>query len=79
VTAVAGDELAFQRVLGRGLDSPVRRAHTDPRAAHDLADFARQRNAFDRISVEAPWMEADTSDGYQPGLDEIVSFVNSPA
>ncbi len=79
VHCVVGDELAFQRILRRGLDNPVRRAHADPGAAHNLADFARQRNAFDRISVEAPWMEVDTSDGYQPGLDEIVRFVNAPA
>lgn len=79
VHCVVGDELAFQRVLRRGLDNPVRRAHADPGAAHNLADFARQRNAFDRISVETPWMEVDTSDGYQPGLDEIVRFVNAPA
>ena len=40
--------------------------------------FARHRACFDRVSVEAPWMEADTTDGYKPGLDEIVRFVNGP-
>jgi hypothetical protein len=79
VHCVVGDELAFRRVLRRGLDNPVRRAHADPWSGDDLADFARQRDAFDRVSVEAPWMEVDTSDGYQPGLDEIVRFVNAPA
>lgn len=78
VHCVAGDELAFRRALRRGLDNPVRRAHADPWSGHDLADFVRQRNAFDRVSVEAPWMEVDTSEGYQPGLDEIVRFVNAP-
>jgi hypothetical protein len=43
-----------------------------------LADFVQQRDAFDRVSVEAPWMEVDTTDGYQPRLDEIVRFVNGP-
>ena len=78
VHCVVDDEVAFQRVRRRCLDNPVRRAHAD-RTGHDLADFARQRGAFDRISVEAPWMEVDTSEGYQPGLDEIVRFVNRPA
>jgi hypothetical protein len=82
-----GDELTSRTLpvffavveLRRSLDNPVRRAHADPRAGHDLADFARQRGAFDRVSVEAPWMEVDTSDGYRPGLDEIVRFVSAPA
>jgi hypothetical protein len=56
----------------------VRRAHADPGPGHGLADFARQRAAFNRVAVEAPWMEVDTTEGYQPGLDEIVRFVNDP-
>jgi predicted kinase len=78
VHCMVGDELAFQRVLRRSLDNPVRRVHADPWTDHDLADFVRQRGAFDRISVEAPWLEVDTSDGYRPGLAEIVRFVNAP-
>lgn len=62
-----------------GQDNLVRRAHADPRRDHDMTDFARHRGAFDRVSVEAPWIEVDTTDGYRPGLDEIVRFVNSPA
>jgi hypothetical protein len=73
------DEIAFRRVVQRGQDNPVRRAHADPWHSHDLADFARHRNAFDRVTVEAPWMEVDTTDGYKPGLDDIVRFVNGPA
>ena len=42
-------------------------------------DPGGQRDAFDRISVQAPWMEVDTTDGYQPGLGEIVRFVSRPA
>lgn len=78
VHCVVTHDVAFRRVLERSQDNPVRRAHADPTPDHDLADFARQRDAFDRVSVEAPWMEVDTTDGYQPGLNEIVRFVNSP-
>jgi hypothetical protein len=28
--------------------------------------------------VQAPWVEVDTTDGYKPGLDDIVRFVNGP-
>ena len=76
VHCVVTHDVAFQRVLRRRQDSLVRRAHADPRPGHDLAEFARHRAAFDRVSVEAPWMEVDTTDGYKPGLDEIVRFVN---
>ena len=69
VHCVVTHDVAFQRVLRRGQDSLVRRAHADPRPGHDLAEFARHRAAFDRVSVEAPWMEVDTTDGYKPGLD----------
>jgi predicted kinase len=76
---VVTHDVAFRRVLQRSQDNPVRRVHADPGPGHDLADFARQRDAFNRVSVEAPWMEVDTTDGYQLGFDEIVRFVNSPA
>jgi predicted kinase len=79
VHCAVSHEVAFRRVLQRSQDTPVRRAHADPRPGHDMADFARRRDAFDRVSVQAPWMEVDTTDGYQPGLSEIVRFVNSPA
>ncbi len=79
VHCVAPHEVAFRRILQRSQDTLVRRAHADPGPGHDLADFAQQRDAFDRVSAEAPWMEVDTTDGYQPGLNEIVRFVNSPA
>jgi predicted kinase len=79
VHCVVTHEVAFRRVLQRSQDNPVRRAHSDPTPDHDLADFARQRGAFDRVSVQAPWMEVDTTDGYQPELNEIVRFVSSPA
>ncbi len=79
VHCVVSDDVAFQRALRRGQDNPVRRAHADPRPDHDVAEFTRRRRAFDRVSVAAPWIEVDTTDGYQPGLDDIVRFVTSPA
>lgn len=78
VHCVVGHEVAFRRVSRRTQGNPVRRVHADPQPGHDVADFVRQRNAFDRVSVQAPWLEVDTTDGYQPGLDEIARFVNDP-
>ena len=35
--------------------------------------------AFTRISLDVPSLEVDTTDGYRPGLDQIVAFVNRQA
>jgi hypothetical protein len=31
-----------------------------------------------QVSVDAPWIEVDTTDGYRPGLRKIVAFINDP-
>jgi predicted kinase len=71
---VAAD-VAFRRSLQRGRDDPLRRAHADP-GPDDAAEHAARHHAFDRVAVDAPWIEVDTTDGYRPGLNEIVAFVN---
>ena len=68
-------DVALQRMLRRGEENPLRRAHADP-GRDDAADYAPAYRAFDRVSVEAPSIEVDTTDGYTPGLPEIVAFVN---
>ena len=78
VHCVVAADVAFRRALQRSIDNPVRRVHVDPRPERDLAEFARKRDAFDRVSVPAPWIEVDTTDGYDPGIDDIVAFVRSP-
>jgi predicted kinase len=78
VHCVVAADVAFRRVLQRSEDNPVRRVHADPRPDRDIADFMRRRDAFERVSVEAPWLEIDTTGGYKPGLDEIVRFINAP-
>jgi predicted kinase len=30
---------------------------------------------FDRVSVDAPWIEVDTTDDYVPALSEVVAFI----
>jgi predicted kinase len=77
VHCLVASEIAFQRAVQRSEESPVRRVHADPEPDCDLADFARRRDAFERVSVAAPWIEVDTTDGYLPGLDDIVRFINA--
>jgi hypothetical protein len=69
-------DVAFQRSLRRREANPLRRAHADPGPA-DAAERARAHRAFDRVSLDVPWIEVDTTDGYVPGLEEIVAFAAS--
>jgi predicted kinase len=60
-----------------------RRSAAEPgRAAHaeilDLDSLEESFAAFERISISAPSIVVDTTDGYSPGLPEIVEFVNRP-
>lgn len=77
VHAVVAADVAFQRIMRRKAENPLRRAHADP-ANGDAAERARSHNAFDRVSIDAPWIEVDTTDGYRPALGDIVAFVNAP-
>jgi predicted kinase len=75
VHCVVNAHVAFERSLHRREENPLRLAHADP-GPNDLAERVLSHNAFDRLSVEAPWIEVDTTDGYRPGLKEVVAFVN---
>lgn len=76
VHCVVDADVALERIRRRRAGNPLRRAHVDSAAQYDAA-LRRGHDAFDRVSIEAPRMEVDTTDGYRPGLDEIVAFVNS--
>jgi predicted kinase len=73
VHCTADPDVAFRRSLRRREENPLRRAHADP-GLSDAAERARFHQAFDRVSVAAPSIEVDTTDGYMPGLAEIVAF-----
>jgi predicted kinase len=75
VHCVVDADVAVSRALHRREQDPLRRAHADP-DADDAAEHALRHRAFDRVRLE-PWIEVDTSDGYSPGLAEIVAFVHA--
>ena len=76
VHAVVTADVAVERIMRRKAENPLRRAHADL-ANGDAAARARSHNAFDRVSIDAPCIEVDTTDGYRPALSDIVAFVNA--
>lgn len=75
VHCVVAAEVARQRQLRRLWDNPLRRAHADS-PPDDPAAHAVIHDGFDRVSLDAPWIDVDTTDGCNPGLGDIVAFVN---
>jgi predicted kinase len=68
-------EVALERRARRMAEDPLRRAH-DVSGPGDAAAEALRHDAFDRVSIDAPWLEVDTTDGYEPGLETIVAFLH---
>jgi predicted kinase len=71
VNCAVDPDLALWRIRQRAQDNPLRRAHADPGPERPPVP-----PAFTRISLDVPSLEVDTADGYRPGLDQIVAFVN---
>jgi predicted kinase len=44
----------------------------------EVEDWAKAYAAFERLSIDAPSIAVDTTNGFEPGLEEIVAFINSP-
>jgi predicted kinase len=64
--------VAFERARRR----TQRSAHADA-SLGQVDDWRRAFASFNRVSIPAPSIEVDTTDGYVPDLTEIVAFVNA--
>jgi predicted kinase len=73
VQCAADPEVAFGRIMRRREQNPVRGAHADSFPA-DRADYLRRLRSFDRVSLDVPALQVDTTDGYRPSLADIVAF-----
>ena len=70
-------DLALARKLRRRSEQPLRRAHADPEPG-DASTHAASHNTFERLSLDVPWIEVDTTDGYEPALKAVAAFIDSP-
>jgi predicted kinase len=65
--------VAFQRSLRRRAGNHLRQVHADPGPA-DAAAQAAAHGAFRWLTLDAPVIEVDTTDGYRPALAQIAAF-----
>jgi predicted kinase len=69
-------ETAYRRMVRRSAASAVRAAHANP-VPGDAADWIQRHVAFERVDLDAPQLEVDTTSGYRPGLDQVTAFINA--
>jgi hypothetical protein len=67
VRCSVSEELARERQQQRLLSQSTRSAHAD-------AEHLSRAEPFDRLHLDAPTLDVDTSDGWQPGLPVIAAF-----
>jgi predicted kinase len=70
-------DVAHARMTQRANENPLRKAHEDGHRLQDADSWWRSHESFVPISLPVPTLDVDTTDGYDPGLPEIVAFVNS--
>lgn len=68
--------LSFGRAAERGAR---RLAHGDSARVEGEKEWVRRLAAFEWISMDAPSIDVDTTDGYNPGMGELVAFVDRGA
>jgi predicted kinase len=69
-------ETAWARIQQRRDMQPARRAHADAYLI-DREVHAAGHDGFGWTQLGLPQLAVDTSDGYRPGLDEIVAFATA--
>jgi predicted kinase len=71
-------DVAWERaVQRRAADEPGRAAHAAAAHLEDLATWRRWFASFEPVSIAAPAIAVDTTDGYLPDLSDVVEFVNA--
>jgi predicted kinase len=72
--------VSFERAVRRAATSENRlRAHGDSTLGKGIAEWGNDVESFEHVSVSAPTIDVDTTEGYDPDLQEIVAFVNRAA
>ncbi|WKU42867.1 ATP-binding protein [Streptomyces sp. VNUA116] len=67
-------DVAHARIAHRVRQSHHRAAHGDHDLLEALASGKHSLDSFVPISLDVPVLEVETTDGYKPGMEDIVSF-----
>ncbi|WP_058042968.1 AAA family ATPase [Streptomyces roseifaciens] len=67
-------DIAHDRIVNRVQESGHRAAHADHDLLEAIASGEHSLDSFVPISLDVPTLKVDTSDGYEPGFKDIVSF-----
>jgi predicted kinase len=71
--------VAHARVAERVADDAHRAAHGDRDLLEAIAAGRHSNDSFVPIRLDAPALTVDTSDGYRPGLPEVIAFARGEA
>ncbi|MFD0744893.1 AAA family ATPase [Phytohabitans flavus] len=74
IKCTARPYVAYDRIRWRLAHDPHRAAHADRELLDALASGRQTLDSFEWITLDAPTLVVDTSDGYRPQLDDIVGF-----
>ncbi|WP_199234397.1 AAA family ATPase [Kribbella sp. VKM Ac-2568] len=67
-------EVAQARITERAAGNELRKAHEDGHTSND--NWRRRHDAFNRVSLPVSELTVDTTDGYDPDLPEIITFLS---
>lgn len=79
VRCTVDSAVAHERIVRRAEVNARRAAHADHDLLKAIANGDRPLESWVPISLDVPTLVVDTSDGYDPGIEEIVSFAGQPA
>lgn len=69
--------VSFERAATRASGSDARlKAHGDSTIGKGVGEWTRAFESFEPISIAAPSIDVDTTDGYEPTLEQIINFIN---
>jgi predicted kinase len=72
-------DVAVQRFIERAASDPIRRvSHPDAEIISAMERGRFQWERYEPMELGIPVLRVDTTDGYQPTLDEVVAFSRSP-
>ncbi len=72
-------DVAHDRIVQRAKEDAHRAAHGDQDLLQAISDGEHSLDSWVPISLDVPTLTVDTSNGYQPGLQNIADFVRASA